>query len=390
MLILHQAGHNSVWNKDSFKKGIGDGLILSPVHCDFENVKKLDSGIKNNSYFDPQFYVPDSQKRKLNTYHFFPEQITDGFSTKDFAAVAYEVAQLCVEFQIENGFRGLIIPVRYFNEMLTDYIAKQRSFSVEPFLSFINKNSIKKDVFVTLALTAAMIGDEGYRNQLLNWITSYPEITGVYLLVNFDEPLKQICDLKKLEDYLCLISELSQADLKVICGYCNTESLLCAILEPFAVTFGAYENTRKFSIDKFLDDESDVRGPAPRIYLSKLLNWIRFDVAEEIREDFPQLWSRIYTPTEWSEIVFGRLPTRPHFSQSDLYMHHFELISKQLREIAAQNSKIKKLELVQKWIIEANQLYGELQTNGVLFFDNNCRGEHIPNWNRILRKIRQQ
>jgi hypothetical protein len=389
MLIFHQAGHNTIWNLDSFQNGIGDGIIISPVHYDIDNVNGLKNEIKKKSYFDPQFYVPDSQKKKLNTYHFFPEQMTDGFSTSDFVAVAYEAAQQCIEFQIENGFKGLFVPARYHGEMITDFIEKQRAFSVEPFLSFIQKNRITKEVFITLPLTAAMIGDRAYREQLLNWATSYPEITGVYLLINFNEPLKQICDIKKLTDYLDFIYELTEADLKVICGYCNTEALLCAISAPFAVTIGAYENTRRFSIDKFLDDESEVRGPAPRIYFPKLLNWIRFDITEEIKNDFPVLWERIYTPTDWSESVFTRA-VRPHFTQADLYHHHFQLIHGQLREIASKKSVADRAKLVQGWVVEANELYGQLQQNGVLFFDNNCKGEHLPIWNRIIRKAMQQ
>ncbi len=392
MLIFHQSGHQSKWNKDSFQEGIGDGIILSPVHCNYEKVVQLEPELKAKCFFDPQFYVPDSQKWKLNSYPFFPEQIADGFSTRDFAAVAYDTAQQCVDFQIGNGFRGLIIPTRYYNEMITDYIPKQKAFSVEPFLSYIQKNGIETEVFLTLALTSAMINDEKYRIQLLNWITSYPEIAGVYLIVNFDEPLKQICDMKKISDYMDFIGELAEADLRVICGYCNTESLLCAMNDPFAVTLGAYENTRRFSIDKFLDDESDARGPAPRIYFPGLLNWVRYDTAMEIRVDLPELWNRIYTPTSWSEAVFkrGDKGTRPHFTQPYLYQHHFKLIHDQLRRIADQKGRDDKIALMQKWITEANGLYEEIQNNGVLFFDNNCKGVHLPGWNRVLRRLRQQ
>ena len=389
MLILHQAGHNSGWNRGSLERGYGDGLIVSPVHCGIETVQDFSPQLKSASYFDPQFYVPDSQKTKLNSYDFFPEKMTSGFSTNDFVARAYDAAALCVDFQIENGFRGLIIPARYYEEMITDYIEKQKVFSVEPFLSYIEKNEIDLEVFVSLPLTSSMIGDKRYRLQLLNWITSYPEITGVYLLVNFDEPLKQICDLGKLVDYYDFVSELSNADLRTICGYCNTEAVLWAVMAPHAVTMGAYENTRHFSIDKFLDDESEVRGPAPRIYFPKLLNWIRYDTAMEIREDFPESWRNIYSPTEALEDLIQK-SIRPHFTKPGLYQHHFELIHAQLREIDAIKDLEGRVTLVEKWIRRANELYAMLQEDGVLFFDNNCRGEHLPTWNRIIRKIRQQ
>jgi len=388
MLIFHQAGHNSVWNEKAFQKNIGDGLIISPVHWDFKKVSGLDNKIKKVSLFDPQFYVPDSQKTRLNSYNFFPENFMDGFSTDDFVAVAYDAASLCVDFQIINNFRALIIPARYYNDMLTDFIEKQRVFSVDPFLNYFEKRNVNKDIFLTLPLTAAMIGDRKYRVQLLNWVTSYPQITGVYLLVTFDESLKQICSYQKLMDYIEFLKELSNADLKVICGYCNTEAILWTLLLPYAVTIGAYENTRRFSIDKFLDDESDVRGPAPRIYFPKLLNWVRYDTAIEIRDDFPSLWNKIYTPTKDLQ-TFLESGDSPHFTKPALYYHHFELIYKQINEVASHDNVADRVHLVKNWIDTANVLYSELQSNNILFYDNNCKGEHLPIWNRVIRKLTQ-
>ncbi len=388
MLIFHQAGHNSVWNEKALAQNVGDGLIISPVHWDFDKVSNFDPAIKKVSLFDPQFYVPDSQKTRLNTYHFFPENFMKGFSTNDYAAVAYDAAVLCVDFQLENKFRALIVPARYYNDMLTDYIEKQRVFSVEPFLNYIEKKNIKRDIFLTLPLTASMIGDKKYRVQLLNWVTSYPQITGIYLLVTFDESLKQICTYQKLLDYLNFVSELSNADLKVICGYSNTEAVLWSILAPYAVTIGAYENTRRFSIDKFLDDENNMRGPAPRIYFPKLLNWVRYDTAMEIKDDFPDLWKKIFTPTK-SILELFKKGTPPHFTKPELYSHHFELIHTQLHEVASFRKITERSSLVKKWIDAANKLYSEIESRGILFYDDNCKGGHLPVWNRVIRKITQ-
>ncbi|MEA3486036.1 MAG: hypothetical protein U9R20_00035, partial [Thermodesulfobacteriota bacterium] len=150
--------------------------------------------------------------------------------------------------------------------------------------------------------------------------------------------------------------------------------------------FGAYENTRGFSIDKFLENDQERRGPAPRIYLPKLLNWIRWDTAEEIREDIPALWEKIYTPTEYSKEVIES-GQRPHFSQPSLYKHHFKLLADQYSEIR-KLSVADRITLLQEKIIEANKLYEEIEDNGVIFFDSNCKGEHLPIWNRILRHLR--
>lgn len=388
MKVYHQAGHNSVWNFSSFNDdSTGDGIILSPVHLKSDKVIELDPELKKQCLFDPQFYIPGSQKTKLHSYEFFPERFMDGFSTADYSAIAYDIADACVDFQMENNFESIIIPARFYPELFTDFIPRQKAFTVEPFLNRLEQCNNSKNVFLTLPLTIPMImDDEQFRTNLLNWITSYQEIDGIYLLINFNEQRKQVSNFKKLFSYVEFIQQAINADLKVISGYCNTEGLIFSTLDLYAVTIGAYENTRRFSIDKFLESDMIRQGPAPRLYFPKLLNWIRFETAEEIREDYPDLWERIYTPTDYAENLFNSLK-RPHFTKPELYKHHFLLISEQyelLNNLPSQTDRI--VSLIND-ISMANDLYGQINSSGVLMTDVNCKGEHLAVWNRVLRKL---
>jgi hypothetical protein len=148
---------------------------------------------------------------------------------------------------------------------------------------------------------------------------------------------------------------------------------------------GAYENTRGFSIDKFLENEGERRGPAARIFLPRLLNWIRWNTADEIRKDFPELWDEIYTPTKYSEEVF-KDGKDPHFSQPPLYKHHFLLMDNIYRELARQ-SIVDRKQNINNRIRSASGLYKKLDEAGILFFDANCQGDHLPIWNRLVRNM---
>lgn len=385
MKVFHQAGHNTAWNVDSYRDdGCGDGIIFSPVHWGRDKITTQPVELKRASLFDPQFYIPDSQKAKLHTYEFFPEKITNGFSTRDFEAVAHDAAELCLDFQLSQKFDSIVVPARYFPELVTDYIEKQKAFTVEPFLNALEKKGGKKKVFLSLPVTTAMTQDKGYRRQLLNWITSYQEIAGIYLLNEMGEVTKQVSNYEKLLGHLEFIRDLGDASLEVIVGYCNTEALLVSALNPYAVTMGAYENTRTFSIDKFLEDESEKRGPAPRLYFPKLLNWIRYDTAIEIRDDHTEIWDKIYMPTKYSETILKA--GRPHFTQPELYKHHFALISAQLRTLAGL-SITKRKEEIKNSIAEAKGLHQEIESVGVMYFDRNCSGDHLPSWNRAINKL---
>ena len=309
----------------------------------------------------------------------------DGFSTTDYEAQAYEAAEQCLDFQIQNEFESLIIPARYFSDLVSDYIPQQKGLFVDPFLHAYKRSGDGKKLFLTLPMTAAMLLDDEYRVSILDWATAYPEINGVYLLVYFDELSKQLQNYDKLLSYVTFIQELQGAELDVICGYCNTEGLLLTLLDVHGIAMGAYENTRGFSIDKFLEDDRDRRGPAARIFLPNLLNWIRWSTADEIRSDFPDLWDKIYTPTEYSEAVFASGQT-PHFSQPPLYKHQFKLMTGLYGELSEQGLKERKLNLVNR-IRTASRLYSRLDDAGILFFDDNCQGGHLSIWNRLLRHM---
>ena len=86
--IYHQVGHNATWNIEMLKEGCGDGLIFSPVHQQKERIEELESKLKVRAIFDPQYYLPNSQKRKLQSYPFFPETLSGGFKTVDFPLIA--------------------------------------------------------------------------------------------------------------------------------------------------------------------------------------------------------------------------------------------------------------------------------------------------------------
>src|SRR3569833_190281 len=201
--ILHQVGHFPNWNLDSLiHDECGDGLILSPVHQARNTVEKLGEQIKSRLLFDPQYYLPNSQKAKLSTYEFFPEVISNGFSTSDFPLVALRSAQKCGEFQLAQQFAGVIIPARFVEQLTPRYFEKQEEYTIVPFLKALTKLTVSKPIYLTLALTAAMLQDEESHRQLLNWVTGFPEISGVYLLVNDDRPTKQIRSRELLSGYL--------------------------------------------------------------------------------------------------------------------------------------------------------------------------------------------
>ena len=376
--LYHQVGHSANWNIASFEtEGCGDGLILSPVHQNRDQVEALSKDVRKHALFDPQYYLPNSPKAKLATYEFFPEQISDGFSTKDFPLLALQSAELCVGFQVACDFEGIVIPARFMDQMSPKYFERQEEYTVLPFLKALSKAGISRPVHLTLPITAAMLRDEDFHVQLLNWVTGFPEISGVYVLVNDDRTTKQIRSREFLSAYLEFAHALSNAGLRVLAGHLNCEAVLLTLIDGVDVTFGSFENTRMFSLDKFIETDEERRAPKPRIYLPALLNWIQFDQAIQIRDDEPGLWAQLYRSTGHADVVLAA-PVEPYFNQPGLYKHHFLCMHEQIKTLS-KDSVVQRYQSLREHIREGIALYQRIEEMP-LDLDPHGRGEHLPVW----------
>jgi hypothetical protein len=382
--VYHQVGHYPTWNISSFSTDkCGDGLILSPVHQNVTTVRALDPKIKARSLFDPQYYLPNSPKAKLASYPFFPQQISGGFLTKDFHLLALESAKECIAFQKEQGFEAVVIPARFIDQMATKYFEQQEDYTVVPFLKAASDVGGASPLYLTVPITAPMLEDEGFRTQLLNWVTGFPEISGVYVLVSDERKSKQIRSSELLFAYMEFLHHAAQSGLVVIAGHLNTESVLLSMIDGITLTFGSFENTRMFSLDKFIESEEERRAPKSRIYLPALLNWIQFDQATEIREEAPKLWASIYTSTSYADDVIAR-GIEPHFNQPDLYKHHFLCLYNQLKNLGSVDVR-ERFSLIREHIKNAMAYYDQIE-DIPLDLDPHGSSGHLQPWLEALNR----
>jgi len=373
--IFHQVGHNSSWNVESFEKDhCGDGLILSPVHQAPSMIEKLDPKTRSASLFDPQFYVPSSQKPKLLQYDFFPESVSSsGFATIGFESLVKLSAEKCLAFQREMGFRRLAVPTRFLDQMYSNYVDRQRAFSVDAFMEQISSS---EEVCLILAVTGAMIEDEGFRTKLLSWATSYPNVVELCINYSLQRDSKQVSNPDFLVSCHRLGQEMQAIGLSVTWGHQNTEALLMAAQGDVSVSIGSFENTRIFSTDKFIVTDEDRRGPKARVYVAGLLNWVQFEQAKEIRSKLPSLWNEIYNPTKYSEEAFAQA-LEPTFNQSPLYKHYFLNMSVEIRHIDSMKVGDRKAFLRQK-IEFAQVAYAQIAKS--IQLERHGQGGYLSTW----------
>lgn len=378
--LLHQVGHNSNWNVESFERdSCGDGLILSPLHQALATVARLDVETRASSIFDPQFYLPNSRKPKLQTYPFFPEQVDGGFQTSTFAQHAASVARDCINFQVEQGFRKIVVPTRFINQPFPDYFEQHNAFTVDAFMEY----SGDRPLCLSLAVTSPMIQHSAWRQSLLNWITSFPAVDEVYLMYEHVRDHKQVQDGDFLRDCLRFFSDILESGLALTVGYTNAESILFSAAGDLNITMGSFENTRIFSVDKFVESEGERRGPKARIYLAGLMNWIQFEDAKRIRQLAPRVWNQVYRQTQWADDALAQ-DVEPTFNQAPLYKHYFENMNHQVDVLRQISIPDRRHYLIEK-IEQAMSAYSSLPAG--LQLEKHGQATHLHGWHAAMRSF---
>lgn len=377
--IYHQLGHNYIWNLQSLRQDqTGQGLIFAPRFMGPQEIAEIDRAIVRNCIFDPQFYLPRTALGKLSEYDFFPDKVADGFITQDYSPEFAKIsANRCVQYQIENDFRFVVIPTRWMSGMPSTFVDNQQELFVTPFLQAVAEQQPRTKPVLQLLLNRDMIKDQAYSDYLLNWITGLEMIEGVYLIIETRPRTKQIADADFLLAYLSFIDQLVQNQLDVILGYLNTEAFLLSIASPRIVTMGVYETTRMFDIGNFeKSDKSKGGGPRPRLYTSNLLQWIDYSFVKVISDEL-EVGQSFYHDNIYRATMFEHT-YQWHFTKPELYKHAFVVMSEDLEALSENEGKIR-FEMVRERISSAMSYFSVIAERGIVL-GQDSNGDHLPAW----------
>ncbi len=388
--IYHQLGYFYNWNLDSIHSdNTGEGVIISPRSLKNTIVENMDKEVKKKSLFDPEFFVPSDAVKKIETYGFHPSKMPGGFDTGGYiSGHCSNSTSGCVDFQIKNDFRYIIIPTRYYEKIPIDqWIENQKMQFVDPFLTEAKSKRIKKPIILQIILNDQMIKDKEYSGEILNWVTGYSELDGVYLISKSTtrNQNKQIIDQNFLLSLMTFIDDLNENDMKVILGYLNTESILLSISNPSILTIGSFEKTRIFDEKNYLNEEENKGGRAPiaRIYSPKLIEWIQHPFVEYLNSNFPEKMALLFGNNGYKDIMLSaKSQYKWHSMRPEPYKHSFIEETKQLKEISKIEGK-NRYSYVRNILLSAIQEYTQLKNTSDVtasFIESERYGNHLPIW----------
>lgn len=378
--VYHQCGHNDVWNFDIYSDDkIGDGFILGPkMRTKKGKIISLDEEIKKDSFFDPQFYQPRSSLKKLSEYDFFPNVICDnGYNTMDYNEMSNISAQKCISFQLEQKYKNLIIPTTVYNETPQNYLESLKQLYIEPFVNVIrNKDINDKGVLLTVVIKDSQLLDANYTNELLNVITSYTEITGIYLVPYCKKSTKRIKDIDFIINLLKFIKILKDNQMYIHIAYSDIEGLLYSLAGIDSVSIGTFENLRQFDLENFDEREEGghPRTPNRRIYSNKLFQWIDLNYLGALKsfEGFDGLF-------EYNKYITLEVPDEQnwHFRFPELYKHYMMTIYNQYKLLP--DNYEQRYNYIKSELMNAVRLNKKIDDFGILFNSDND-GSHLECW----------
>lgn len=379
--IFQQCGNNTIWNIRSYQEDkAGDGLIISPSDYAMEKVKKISQETRENSVFDPQFYLPRSNKEKLKSYDFFPNTFLENdYNTNNYEKVVYEVAYNCVKFQADNKFKCIIIPCKYLEVFTDKSLEYQKEMYIMPFLTAIKQLKIKKDIFLTLIVKTEYLFDEDIKRKMLNFATSFPSIIGIYLVPEHQETYKRFRDEGYIVELMKFISQLTKTGMHVHLGYTDIEGFIFSLANISSVSIGTYENTKNFQLGKFQKREkNEMQGPKPRLFSSSLLQNVEYTYlySLKINENMDELFDE----DKYRALMFE--PTyKWHFTKPEIYRYYLKNYSNLLRELP--NEYEERKEFIMNKIDNGLKLYKKISDDGILL-DEKSNGEHLTHWKNAV------
>lgn len=384
MKVYHQVGHNFRWNIDSYNDGCGDGLILSPVNMEADKLLSLPEATRRKSFLDPQMYLLGTERASIVSYPFFPGNIKAGFSTTDLDSSNTQIAQLCTDYQLLAEMEYVVIPTRYLEATPSKYLEQMMGGFVLPFLDYKMKKGIERPYLLTVVVKQSVLTTEELRDELLNWMTGIQGIVGFYLIFDNDFHSKQIKDFNYLRNALYFIHVLKMNSFEVHIGYTNTEGIIYSAAMPDSVSIGAYENLRNFRISRFETPDGKRRqGPNPRLYSSKLLQWVEYTYIQSMEQMIPN-YEAFFDDSKYRPLMFEET-YKWHFTKPELYKHYFEVFSTQIKSLP--EIQMERIATIKQWIQDALTCYGKIKK--AILLDDESDDSHLPTWFNVLNAYQQ-
>jgi len=274
MAVLHQMGHHSNNLIDLPEMSSYEGAIFSPINCTQGEATEQIVAVRESKkdfeiIFDPQLYVPSTNRGKLKKWPYFPRD----FDTADSASPSWwtdlnkKLAAVCKKAKVDTVCSPLIIP-----KVLDDkYYGNTVKVCNE-----LNGLLVGAGIGVMQTVLASL-ADLGRDDRALEVasIVSATDADRVYLvLMGTTYPRRELADVDELVGAMRLIAALESNEVPVTVGFCSSDVLMWKAAGATACASGKFFNLRRFTRERF-EEPSEGGGQLPYWFEEGLLAFLR-------------------------------------------------------------------------------------------------------------------
>lgn len=274
MAVLHQMGHHSNNLIDLPEMAAFAGAIFSPINCTqaeaAEQIVSVRQAKKNfEVIFDPQLYIPSTNRGKLKKWPYFPRD----FDTADSASPSWwndlnkKLATACKKVKVDTVCSPLIIPKVFDDKYYANIIAVSNDLAGLLLGAGIG-------VMQTVLANLVDIARDDRALEVAS-IVSATDADRIYLVLMGDTyPRRELSDVDELVGAMRLIKALERNAIPVTVGFCSSDILMWKAAGATACASGKFFNLRRFTRQRF-EEPSEGGGQLPYWFEEALLAFLR-------------------------------------------------------------------------------------------------------------------
>lgn len=365
---LIQIGHNGhKLAQDIIENGYADGAILSPADYRREQNESIAASINalgGTVLFDPQFYIPRSDRHKFDTYDYFQDFGGDDFDT---VGVGQQLESLCEEIlDLQDKFEtdAYISPARLLDAFSDSKLEYWEELTAA-FIDAAEERERDVPVFASLPVDQRPLNDKRQRSKLLNQVTQL-DPDGFYVSGEFDDEHRYpLTGASNVYSMLDLMNGLKQNQYEILVGHSHQVAHLFFGIGVDAFASGHYINLRAFDTSRW--EPGDDQGGGRQVvkyYSDKLLNELRVDPDLDLmyqKDDFDL--ETVRTPSEYDDPLFEESdpPSTVGWKFRDAGWDHYIWSCYKISRKYRGKTLEEKFETAEKTVEGAGELFDEIQ-----------------------------
>lgn len=308
MSAYHQMGHDSENLLRTEQLAQYRGAILSPVNYDQTRVAAQIEWAREQdrfkTIFDPQLYVPNSERGCLREWPYFPSDV----DTADLASDAWwngildGLVDVCTAIGPTAVCSPAILPGTYPD----DYFARMVSVGDQLCTRLAGSNL---EPVQTAVIGMPELATPG-RPMAVASILSRSRTNRLYVvLVSQTEPRRELADVEEIKGAMRLIAALRAAGLEVTVGFSSSDVVLWKAAGATHCATGKFFNLRRFTKTRFEEPRGQGGGQLPYWFEESVMTFLRqSDVQRIMPMNLPRLGT---SPNPFGEQVLEQLATEP-------------------------------------------------------------------------------